>query len=286
MSAQTSHHEPAPSPLRLPFWRGNGVARKNILIIADGRYTSTGKWDSPNLIQGEGPMDLRQTFLCIELDGSVSHCPLTEIEEDLQVSQPIRRDEVRPETMLMAQAVKARRALRKGDLAIVEAFTAELGGRRGTGWPEAVSTALAGPWSDPLRLHGRLPLTAWDDLVADARRIYRQMLPLWKRRTSGARLLLLDTPLGDGASLYDLIRQHPSRPSFYTDSWTDSRIDAVLQVLRPQERTVVLAWAMPGIQTWADAAWVTGAQEADAAGERVRRKVRRIVRNQSWRAPE
>ncbi|MFJ4031460.1 MULTISPECIES: hypothetical protein [Streptomyces] len=34
---------------------------------------------------------------------------------------------------------------------------------------------------------------------------HRQLTPVWRRRTGQVRLLLPDTPLGDGLPLYDLV---------------------------------------------------------------------------------
>lgn len=277
------------SPLFLTYWRGD-FSRKGMLFltpfevicqVAGRRHHAVSM-----LIEGEGPMDWRQLAPSVEPDGSLSFEPYWELDEWklAEVEYMPRRAEIRPRTMLMAQALKARRALRAGDLRTVKAFTTEVPGRRGTGWPEAVSTALAGPWSTPLFQHGRLPLTAWDHLVADARTIYRQMMPLWKRRVRGARLLLLDMPLGDdGTTLIDLIDAHPSGYGALGPEWRDGRIDAILQVLRPQEQAVVGAWTLPGVTTWADAAWAMGVPEPEVAGERIRRRVRRIALEQSWR---
>ncbi|MFG3517664.1 hypothetical protein [Streptomyces bobili] len=63
-------------------------------------------------------------------------------------------------------------------------------------------------------------------------------------------------------------------PGFATG---DSRIDAVLGALHPEERAVAMAWAQARVRTWAEAALVVGAADPVAAGERVRRKLKRLA---------
>ena len=48
-------------------------------------------------------------------------------------------------------------------------------------WNEAISTALIGPWCDPLLTQGHLPATALGALRAEARTLHRQLVPIWRR---------------------------------------------------------------------------------------------------------
>lgn len=101
-------------------------------------------------------------------------------------------------------------------------------------------------------------------------------MPLWRRRTLGHRLLLLDTPLGDGLTLYDLVADRAQGdPAEYRAD--DARLAAVLGALHPEERAVAVARAQSGVRSWAEAALVAGAADPVAAGERVRRKLKRLA---------
>ncbi|MFD0532332.1 hypothetical protein [Kitasatospora arboriphila] len=154
-----------------------------------------------------------------------------------------------------------------------------LGFRCSARWTEAVSTALLG--SDWISL----PYTdfpGWaslDPLRWEARTIHRQLVPLWQRRTYGnRRLLLLEKPSVGGGTLRDLLadRHLPDDP-LLDQAPGDRRLAAVLDRLAPAERAVVLALGHPGVTTWTEAAEHAGAEQPEAFGERVRRKVRRTV---------
>lgn len=178
-------------------------------------------------------------------------------------------------------ALGVRRAVVAGDTASVASFATAVVGRRGARWEEAVSTALLGDWATPFYEGGCLSITAVDGLKRDAESIHRQLLPLWRRRNYDSRVLLLDTPVGDGLCLYDLLALSPGT-SPATDR-EDARLTRVLHALRPPERRVVLAWAHPQVETWADAAWLAGSADAQTVGERVRRRVRRLAREERRR---
>ena len=180
------------------------------------------------------------------------------------------------------RALVALQAAVVGDHAAVEAFAtdAELwpGAKwRGAHWREAVSTALIGDWADPLLHGGSINLTAISELRANIRTVHRQLTPLWRRRVSGSRLLLLDTPLGDGLTLYDLVAGSPDPQDLVHGTLPDDdQLISVLKALLPAERTVTLLWANPGVTTWTEAAQLAGAPNPEAFGERVRRKLKRL----------
>jgi hypothetical protein len=221
---------------------------------------------------------IRGVTVAIEDDGALSK---RFFDDDGASTSPLRRADLHPSTLHLAHALGARQAAAQGRGQAVEAFAAKVIGRRGARWEEAVSTALLGSWADPLRNGGRLDAEALKHLKTEAERLHRQLMPLWRRRTSGSRLLLLDTPLGDGLSLYDLVTGYPDTQSLVFESAPENaRLAAVLRELGPDERAVALAWGHRGVATWADAALFAGIDDPVLFGEQVRRKVRRIaVRN-------
>nr|WTB09225.1 hypothetical protein OG546_36530 [Streptomyces antimycoticus] len=191
-----------------------------------------------------------------------------------------------PHTMA---ALGLRRVLLSGDRAVstkddlVDSFATTVLGRRGARWREAVSTALLSDWADPFFGGETLGPAALDRLKAEAERVHCQLLPLWRRRTRGSGLLLLDTPLGDGLCLYDLLASRPGQQTLTGTEPDDARLATLLRALRPDERAVALGWAHPGVTTWAEAAWLAGATDPATTGERVRRKVQRLAAEQQRR---
>ncbi|WOT40712.1 hypothetical protein [Streptomyces coeruleorubidus] len=181
-------------------------------------------------------------------------------------------------TIQLAHALRARQAALEGGERMVDRFSLEVFGRHGARWREAVSTALLGEWAAPLKSRGRVGLDALAGLRREAEALHRQLMPLWRRRTLGRRWLLLDTPLGDGLTLYDLVAdrgQHLDDPAGYCTD--DAHLASVLGALHPDERAVAMAWGQAGVRTWAEAALVAGAADPVAAGERVRRKLKRLA---------
>ncbi|MFJ9692674.1 hypothetical protein [Kitasatospora sp. NPDC101183] len=145
-------------------------------------------------------------------------------------------------------------------------------------WQEAVSTALLSGWADSLQTDGTLTPTAVLLLRKEAQAIHRQLTPLWKRRTYGnKRVIPLETPVYNGATLRDLLadRNLPDGPLF--DEIHDRRLVAVLAMLAPAEQDVFLAFGLPDVTTWAGAADAAGSVQPDKDGEKARRKVHRIV---------
>jgi hypothetical protein len=175
------------------------------------------------------------------------------------------------------QALSAREAALAGDGPTIHSFTSEVLGRW-SGWNEPVSTALLGNWAAPLYDQGHLTPDALDELRSEASVIHRQLTPVWRRKANQSRLLLLDTPLGDGLTLYDLVcGQAAVDPGFETD-FQDWRLTEILKALSPAERAVTLALGARGVTTWAEAAMAAGAADPERQGEKVRRKVKRLVR--------
>jgi hypothetical protein len=153
-------------------------------------------------------------------------------------------------------------------------------------WREAVSTAVVGDWGDRLRSdeQGVLGRTFARHLRAEAQTIHQQLRPLWSRRAQRSRVLLLDTPMGDGLSLHDLVTDNrDAQTAALGTDLADQRLTALLRSLAPEERAVVMAWAHPAVATWADAALYAGAAEPVHFGERVRRKKGRWVAEQQRR---
>ncbi|MFF9100077.1 hypothetical protein ACF1AU_05725 [Streptomyces rubrogriseus] len=177
------------------------------------------------------------------------------------------------------QALEARQAALAGHDYLVEAFAADvLGLARSARWREAVSTALLGDWAEPLFSGQRLDDAAVTRLRVEARTTHRHLVPLWRRRTRHGRVLLLDTPLGDGLSLHDLASgiTDTKAPLLEHDP-EDARLAALIRALQPAERAAALAWADPNVRSWTEAAQQAGADDPIAFGERVRRKCRRLA---------
>ncbi|MEW2326098.1 hypothetical protein AB0926_34380 [Streptomyces griseoincarnatus] len=174
------------------------------------------------------------------------------------------------------QALSAREAALAGDGPAIHSFTSKVL-KRWSGWNEPVSTALLGNWADSLYDQGHLTPDALDKLRSEASVIHKQLTPVWRRKLNKSRLLLLDTPLGDGLTLYDLVcGQAAVDPGFET-GFEDSRLIEILKALSPAERAVTLALGARGVTTWAEAAMAAGAAEPERQGERVRRKVKRLA---------
>ncbi|OEJ36356.1 hypothetical protein [Streptomyces agglomeratus] len=185
----------------------------------------------------------------------------------------------------VVRALDARSAALVNDTAHLDSFASDvLGLWRGGRWREAVSTALLGEWVSPLQNGGVLGPAALNRLKAEAREIHRHLTPVWRRRVNRSRVLLLDMPLGEEMTLYDLITGTASGSGYGVGDEPDNvRAAALLRSLRPYERTVVLAWAHPAVTTWEDAAWHAGVRDAKIVAERVRRKVRHLLAEQRRR---
>ncbi|MEJ8653620.1 hypothetical protein WKI65_37650 [Streptomyces sp. MS1.AVA.3] len=258
-------HIPACGTVPLKLFRAR-LDRRNVITIGDSS-TSV----EPSLVA-----------MAIEEDGALSRQFFSDRPSPPPISSVSALDEG---TLRLVQALSARQAAARGEDHVVDSFATEVIGRRGARWREAVSTALLGDWATPLLRGDRLATEAVSHLKTEAERLHRQLMPLWRRRTHGSRLLLLDTPLGDGLSLYDLLVGCPGPGDTVTDAVTDdARLGTVLRALRQDERAVALAWAHNGAGTWAEAALYAGADDPVAFGERVRRKLKRLAVQERTRA--
>ncbi|WP_413754791.1 hypothetical protein [Streptomyces sp. MMBL 11-3] len=173
------------------------------------------------------------------------------------------------------------------DAAFDHVATKVLGIRRSERWREAISTALLGPWCDPLWQTGHLPITALGALKVETRALHHQLTPVWRRRTRRGRVLSLDAELGNGLSLYDLVAADVDLLAHTASGvFEDDRLNRVLRALTPAERAVVYAYAEGEGTTWTEAAAYAGATDPDAFGERIRRKTRRLATEQHRRATQ
>ncbi|WP_406088350.1 hypothetical protein [Streptomyces virginiae] len=185
----------------------------------------------------------------------------------------------------LAIALMARQDALAGQYELVDRFAAEVLGRRSTGqWRTAVSDALLGDWIAPLQSYQPISAGALLELRNRVWRIHADMQPIWTRRTGRTRVMLLDTPLGTDFTLHDLLKDSPSHADMAIGAEPDdARLRTLLRALSQFERSVVLSWMHPGVATWADAALQAGAPQPEADGERVRRRVRYLVRDQERR---
>lgn len=151
-------------------------------------------------------------------------------------------------------------------------------------WAEAVYTALLGDWPDPLTQQQELTPQAIRVLRAEARAIHRQLVPIWRRRTRHGRVLSLDADLGDGYCLLDLLAAQAGPQHDLVQLARDhQRIGALLRALTPLERHVVLTRATGEATTWTEAATACRIDNPLAFGDRVRRKVLRLIKEQQRR---
>ncbi|MFI9772936.1 hypothetical protein ACIHJG_39820 [Streptomyces sp. NPDC052415] len=158
---------------------------------------------------------------------------------------------------------------------------------RSARWRDAVRTALIGDWCEPLWRSGYLPSTAVGALRAQARVLHRQSVPVWRRRTRHGRVLSLDADLGDGLTLHDLVASDVDLLAHTPGGvFEDERLNMVVRGLNETERQVVFAYAEGEGTTWTEAAAAAGADEPEAFGERVRRKTKRLAKEQARRAIE
>lgn len=187
------------------------------------------------------------------------------------------------EPWVLAQSAEAARTrlLANSDVGGVAVLVGELG-LRGERWQEAFGIALIEDWQIP---RGAWPGRHLCNLLTEARHAHRDLTPLWRRRVRGQRVLLLDTPLGDGATLYDLVpNAAPHHFQELTDlEFDDPRLATVLNGLDPRELKVAQTFAYHGTASWTDAAACAGESNPEAFGERVRRKLKRLSKEASRR---
>ncbi|WP_411119912.1 hypothetical protein [Streptomyces sp. 058-1L] len=175
----------------------------------------------------------------------------------------------------VVRALNAREAAIPGERAAIRAYTSEAL-NRWSGWSEPISTALLGNWADPLYDDGRLSPDALNLFLAEASVINKQLKPIWTRETNGKYVRLLDTPLGGGTTLYDVLSEQAAIDLSF-EGFEDSRLIQILEALTTDEREVVVWRSRRGITSWPEAAMAAGYPEPVVMGEQVRRKVKRLA---------
>ncbi|MCX5505846.1 hypothetical protein OG887_42210 (plasmid) [Streptomyces sp. NBC_00053] len=165
----------------------------------------------------------------------------------------------------------------------------------GPEWRTAASTALLGDWAAPLRSNGVLmPDAVIKALRAETQTIHRQLQPLWTRRTGGGiyeerrvegkTVALLETPLGEGLTLRDVVTDSTCPEDAVLDLIPgDQILGRVLAALEPAERAVVVALGFAAVGSWREAAEFVGAEDPPVFAEQVRRKARRLAAEQRRR---
>jgi len=193
-----------------------------------------------------------------------------------------------------AAALDARDAVIHGDKARVAVFVKRWLRLKPTpDMVEAVSMALLDPGWDEAVPDDPTPLIS--DLRKRTERAKRNLAPIWKTQINHQKIGLLGAPLRTrrGASgavsawdapetLQDVLAD-PSTPEDLVISRVglDDRLGPILNMLKPDELGVVRAYADCDGLTWAQAATMAG--EAEPAGERVRRKLKRLRDEQERR---
>jgi hypothetical protein len=124
-----------------------------------------------------------------------------------------------------------------------------------------------------------------DQLLAEARVINGQLKPIWHRQANQERVRLLDAPLGDGMTLYDVLAAQPAADTAF-EGFDDPRLIKILDGLSEQEQAVTIARSRPGVASWSEAARIAGAPQPEVVGEHVRRKVKRLARQLTARTQD
>ncbi|WP_206301222.1 hypothetical protein, partial [Streptomyces populi] len=156
---------------------------------------------------------------------------------------------------------------------------------RGPQWDQALRTALIGDWTAPLEQGGRIGPEVLGRIRSETKAIHQQLVPVWRRRVRGSRVMLLETPLGDNLTLLDLVAGELRMADLvFEAAFEDERVNAVLAGLNNAERRVAMAWAHPSIADWTEAARFAGVPHPEAYGERVRRKLKRLGARHATRA--
>lgn len=139
-------------------------------------------------------------------------------------------------------------------------------------WRDAVEMALLDGALGP----DRIDESCLDLLHTLARAERLRLAPLWRRRALGGRLVLLDEQTG-----IDVTDHQSPEAVLLNSELDDKRLSFVLGGLTDQERRLVQTWAGLG-GSWGEAASSQGLDVR--AGERVRRKVKRLGAEQIRRA--
>lgn len=169
-----------------------------------------------------------------------------------------------------ATNAEERERARLGLFAALNARRAIIESRTVDGWKPTVDE-FARTWLCIAR-----PDASVQRLKQEAGTAHRQLQPLFKRKTHGARLLSLDHPIPSGGTLTDLLTDHtaPAQNLIRWEPDTDRAV-AVFTRLTPREQDLARAWATaaPAI-TWAEFADL--ANIPAKAADNLRRKLRRL----------
>ncbi|MCB5163758.1 hypothetical protein LG634_02720 [Streptomyces bambusae] len=187
--------------------------------------------------------------------------------------------------LVPGRALAARNAAIEGDAAAVDAFARNvLGVRRPEQCREWVVDALLGDWVHQLgRLLADAELLRILHAYVTAER--QRWKPVWDHRVLGRRVGLLESPLTATLTLADLaVDPRLPEDSLQAAQPGDGRILPVLRGLTPAEARVARAWAGDPELSWSRAAAAVGEPDPDGAGERVRRKLKRLGRRHGERA--
>ncbi|MFG2795945.1 hypothetical protein [Streptomyces pseudovenezuelae] len=207
-----------------------------------------------------------ETFTVAEPDGSTSVCmhPFDVVGRQYGGPYPVM------------DALAARQAAINGHQDQLREFTTKTLGRW-SGWTSAVSSGLLENWVTTFESGDPHPASMYllERAIKEARKNEK---PLAMSRINHSLVRTLDEPLADGQTVYDLIAGSPSAEDVALGYEPDDpRIAALLRDLEPDEKHLLLALAHPGVPTWADAARFAGLPTPETAGEKVRRKVKRLA---------
>ncbi|GJF30338.1 hypothetical protein KNE206_30380 [Kitasatospora sp. NE20-6] len=260
------------TPRTLPVNRPNGGFRVPTADPTSVRF---------HMVDGDEILtyDVSGSFPTFQMCGGTTATKTLSLDWWLRFLDPKHADH--PTNRVQAAVVAREAAVQSGGSPDLAQFgRIALGLKRSERWTEALSTALLGDWITPLHDGTSLGLFALDHLRSETRTIHTQMVPLWERRIYGnRRVLMLEKPSAGGGTLRDLLAdRHLPEDPLLDQVPGDRRLAALLQRLAPAERAVVLAYGQPSVATWPEAAELVGADQPQAFAERVRTKVRRIVK--------
>ncbi|MCB5166519.1 hypothetical protein LG634_16940 [Streptomyces bambusae] len=187
--------------------------------------------------------------------------------------------------IVLGAALAARNAAIEGDHAAVDAFARHvLGIRRPEDCRDWLIDALLGDWVDDLGRYLTDPelLDILNTHLAMERQRWK---PVWDHRIRGQRVGLLQSPLTSTLTLADLAIDHRlPEDDLLADEMSDARLPSVLRGLNPAEAAVARAWAGDPKASWSRAAAAVHEPDPDSAGERVRRKLKRLGKLHTERA--
>ena len=177
-------------------------------------------------------------------------------------------------------ALRARSAVLRGDDDPVAWFISTwLGLRVSPERIEAVSAALLEEgWDAGIRDDPAYLIT---DLRKRTVRQGRVLRPIWETQLNYRTVGMLDEPVrtSNGALLTvaDLVPgAKPAEDLVLAGEWEEQRLRHVLGRLKPDELRVTNVYAQRSELSWAEAARIAGAADPAAAGERIRRKLKRL----------